>query len=104
MVWAQPDLPRPFRVTDVHINVGPDLDIEAGLLYYKLDGKLHPSPLLGRDGRYFAIVQPLRPLKTVDLYFELLTAGGETLRVPESGAYRMTVGRSGPRWVEEAFA
>jgi hypothetical protein len=100
-VWTQPERPHPFRVTDVHLDTGDRLDIEAGLLYYALDGKLHPSPLLGRHGRYFGIVQPMRPFKTIDLHFELLTAGGETLRIPASGTYRMTVGRPGLRRVED---
>jgi hypothetical protein len=88
-------------VTDVHLSLWGDLDVEAGLLYYELDGKLHPSPLLGRGGRYFGIVQPLRPFKTIDLHFELLMASGETVRMPSSGAYRMTVGRPGLRHTED---
>jgi hypothetical protein len=87
-------------VTDVHLNIGDDLEIEAGLLYYELDGKLHPSPLLGRGGRYFGIVQPLRPFKTIDLHFELLTRAGDMLRVPEDANYRMTVGRAGLQRIE----
>ena len=51
-------------------------------------------------GSYFGIVQPLRPLKTVDLHFELQAADGSALRVPERGVYRMTVGRPGLRLVE----
>jgi SAM-dependent methyltransferase len=100
-IWTEPSVPRPFRVTDVHLSLWGDLDVEAGLLYYELDGKLHPSPLLGRGGRYFGIVQPLRPFKTIDLHFELLMASGETVRMPSSGAYRMTVGRPGLRHTED---
>jgi hypothetical protein len=94
-VSLQPERPLPYRVTDIHLEVPPRLGIEAGLLYYGLGGRVHPSPLLGRAGRYFAIVQPLPPLKKLDFHFELLTETGETLRLPESGSYRFRVGRRG---------
>jgi hypothetical protein len=94
-VWLEPGRPLPFRVTDVHLSLWGGQEIEAGLLLYSLNGRMHPSPLLGRDGRYFGIVQPLPPLKTIDMHFELLGRDGRRIRVPQGGAYRMRIGASG---------
>jgi hypothetical protein len=94
-VWLEPQRPRPFRVTDVHLSLWGGTEVEAGLLYYRLNDRLHPSPLLGSDGRYFGIVQPLPPLKTIDVHFELLARDGRRIRLPREGAYRMRIGARG---------
>ena len=76
--------------------------IEAGLLHYDFDGALHPSPLLGRDGAYFGIVQPLPPLKRIAFHFELLTESGASQRIPQRGKYVMRTGWPGVELDEAA--
>lgn len=69
----------------------------GGMLHYSLDGRDHPSPLLRDRGRYFALVQPLRPLKRVDLTCLLYLEDGGRARVPDSGCYTFRVGIPGLR-------
>ena len=58
---------------------------------------MHPSPVLGGGSRYFALIQPLPPLKSVDFHLELFQEDGGSTRVPEEGSFRIRVGIPGLR-------
>ena len=85
--------------SEVHLTVPKDHRLAGGLLRYTLDGRDHPSPLLSGGGDYFALVQPLPPLKAVDIACELHWDGGTTTLIPEVGRLRMRIGIPGLRRV-----
>ena len=87
----------PHRVTEVHLDLPTGVRLEGGMLHYTVNGRVHPSPLLGANGRYFALIQPLRPLKGVDFVLELEMEGGGGARLPRSGTFRTRVGVPGLR-------
>ena len=97
-VRTVPGVPRPFRPTEVSLEASPALRerLDGGLLWYVVDGRRHPSPVLSGGGRSFALVQPLPPLRRVDLFFELRWDGCVT-RFPREGVYRVRIGVHGPR-------
>ncbi len=92
-----PGVPRPFRPIEVHLRLPHGLTLDHGLLHYTLNGRVHPSPLLGGRGRYFALIQPLWPLKSLKFSLELKWDGGGRTRLPEQGSFKLTVGVPGLR-------
>lgn len=93
-VRLQPKVPRPFRVSEIHLTPSHDLRL-GGLLYYTVNGTEHPSPFLASSGQCFALVQPLPPLKRVDFWCQLNLEGGGTLRIPAQGSFHFRVGVPG---------
>ncbi len=97
-----PRVPRPFQVTEVHLELEDETGLVGGRVHYRLNGRVHPTPLLKGGGRYFALVQPLPPLKPVTLTCELEWEDGRRTRLPEHGSLGFRVGvpglrpRSGP--------
>ena len=89
--------PRPFQPTEVHLTLPNGTGLRGGLLHYTLGDRDHPSPLLGGDGRYFALVEPLSPLRRVEFTCELLWEDERTTRLPDTGSFQFRVGVPGLR-------
>jgi len=84
-------------VTEVHLELEDESDLVGGRVHYRLNGQVHPTPLLKGGGRYFALVQPLPPLKSVTLTCELEWEDGSRSRLPEQGSLVFRVGVPGLR-------
>ncbi len=93
-VRLEPHLPLPYRVTEIHLEVESSFQ-GVGMLYYEIGGRVHPSPLLRKDDHYFALVQPLPPLKRVRFRLELHGSSGKMWKIPEEGVYEMRIGKPG---------
>ena len=100
-VHVVPRIPRPFRPTEVHLNLPADVRLEGAILYYDLDDMTHPSPVLGGPGSYFALIQPLPPLKQVRFHLAIRHQDKVVARVPDEGYFRIRIGIPGLRRDQE---
>ncbi|MBI4305014.1 MAG: PQQ-binding-like beta-propeller repeat protein, partial [Chloroflexi bacterium] len=94
-VRLRPGLPAPFSPIEILLE-GLDGVRHRGMLYYTVDGRVHPSPLLREGDGYFALVQPLPPLKRIKFNFKVRADAGE-FRVPAEGDFTFRVGIPGIR-------
>ncbi len=75
-VELRPRVPSHLGVTEVCLDLPQDDSLEGGLLQYSFGGQLHPSPILRDNGHYFALIQPLPFLKSVEFSCELFWEDG----------------------------
>ncbi|GMQ95924.1 MAG: hypothetical protein BMS9Abin14_400 [Gammaproteobacteria bacterium] len=96
-VALKPRLPSHLGVTEVCLDLPRDDSLEGGLLHYGFRGQIHPSPILREDGRYFALIQPLPFLRSVEFSCELFWEDGSVSRLPSEDNFHFRVGISGLR-------
>jgi 2-polyprenyl-3-methyl-5-hydroxy-6-metoxy-1,4-benzoquinol methylase len=94
-VALRPRVPSHLGVTEVCLDLPQDGSLEGGLLQYKFRGQIHPSPILREDGRYFALIQPLPFMRSVEFSCELFWEDGSMSRLPAEDNFHFRVGMRG---------
>jgi hypothetical protein len=90
-VGTVPVLPKPQEVIYIDLQVGNPDAVHKAMVFYSIEGMVHPSPMVLHRGTLRGMIHPLRSGTTCNWHLEINSWDNTFYRLPEKGEYILRI-------------